>query len=95
MSIQESNGIPRETADYFAGGHKSLKKDFQYLIDVFHDAKEYGSILNVEPVDFDALERRLGEIRAHGTGDLFTEAYRRAILEKVPALIKQARIMSG
>jgi hypothetical protein len=94
-SIQESNGIPGEAADYFAGGDKGLKKDFQYLIDVFHDAKEYGSILNVEPVDFDALEKRLEEIREQGAGDLFTEAYRKVVLEKVPALIKQARIMSG
>jgi type II restriction/modification system DNA methylase subunit YeeA len=94
-SIQESNGIPREAVDYFAGGDKSLKKDFQYLIDVFHDAKEYGSILNVEPVDFNALEKRLEEIREQGAGDLFSAAYKGIILEKVPALIKQGRIMSG
>lgn len=93
-SIQESNDIPKEAVDYFAGGDENLKKDFQYLINVFHDAKEYGSILDVQPVDFAALEKRLEEIREQGVGDLFTAAYRKAVLEKVPALIKQARIMS-
>lgn len=94
-SIQESNGIPREAVDYFAGGVESLRKDFQYLIDVFHDAKEYGSILDVQQVDFAALERRLEEIREQRSGDLFSSAYKGIILEKVPALINQAKIMSG
>jgi hypothetical protein len=70
------------------------REDVEYLINVFHDAKEYGSILDVKPIDFDAIERRLEEIRNGGTQDLFEFQYRNIILAKIPALVKQARIIS-
>jgi len=99
-AIQESNGFPREAIDYLVNQAETeiekqkLREDVEYLINVFHDAKEYGSILEVNPVDFDAIERRLEEIRNGGTQDLFEFQYRNIILEKIPALVKQARIMS-
>lgn len=94
-AIQESNGISREALEFFLrGADGRLKADVEYLVKVFHDAKEYGSILEVEPVDFDAIERRLEEIRKGGTEDLFEVEHRNVILEKIPALVKQARIMS-
>lgn len=99
-AIQESNGFPREAIDYLVNQNvtevekQKLRGDVEYLINVFHDAKEYGSILEVKPVDFDAIERRIEEIRNGGTGDLFEYQYRNIILEKIPALVKQARIMS-
>ncbi|MDF9505345.1 BREX-1 system adenine-specific DNA-methyltransferase PglX [Bacillus cereus] len=93
-SIQESNGISQEAIDYFVGD--SLDRDeVQYLIDVFVDAKEYGSILNVKQIDFEALEHRIEEIEQNeDTGDLFYHQYREVLLEKIPNLIKQAGIMS-
>jgi len=99
-AIQESNGFPKEAVDYLVGsggtgtGRGVDREDIEYLIDVFHGAKEYGSILEVKPVDFDAVERRLEEIRDGGSKDLFEYQYRSIILEKMPALVKQARIMS-
>ncbi len=99
-SIQESNGFPKEAIDYFVNQNENEtvkridREDVEYLINVFHDAKEYGSILEVKPIDFDAIERRVEEIRYGGIGDLFECQYRNIILDKIPALIKQARIMS-
>lgn len=93
-AIQESNGISKEAVDYFVNGDESLKRDFQYLVDVFHDAKEYGSILDVKKIDFDAIEKRVEEIRGEKASDLFEEKYRNMILGKVPPLVKQGRIMS-
>ena len=61
---------------------------------MFHDAKEYGSILEVKEIDFDALERRIEELRKQSPGDVFEYQYREVLLEKVLPLIKQARIMS-
>ena len=49
-SIQESNGLTNDDIDYFANGDESLKKDIEYLVEVFNDAKEYGSILEVKVV---------------------------------------------
>ncbi|ODM26888.1 restriction endonuclease [Clostridium sp. Bc-iso-3] len=99
-AIQESNGFPKEAIDYLVNSEETEiekrihREDVEYLINVFHDAKEYGSILEVKPIDFDAIERRLEEIRKGGTQDLFEFQYRNIILEKIPALVKQARIMS-
>ncbi|AEV66994.1 BREX-1 system adenine-specific DNA-methyltransferase PglX [Acetivibrio clariflavus] len=99
-AIQESNGFSREAIDYLVNSEETEiekrvhREDVEYLINVFHDAKEYGSILEVKPIDFDAIERRLEEIRNGGTQDLFEFQYRNIILEKIPALVKQARIMS-
>jgi type II restriction/modification system DNA methylase subunit YeeA len=99
-AIQESNGFSKEAIDYLVNPEETEiekqihREDVEYLINVFHDAKEYGSILEVKPIDFDAIERRLEEIRNGGIGDLFEYQYRNIILEKIPALVKQARIMS-
>ncbi|MDK2919365.1 MAG: hypothetical protein PWQ37_2098 [Candidatus Petromonas sp.] len=106
-SIQESNGlidngkfgIDNSFWDYILGDvqgeeRKKLKEDIEYIIEVFKDAKEYGSILDVKKIDFDAIERRIDEIRNGETIDLFEFQYKEVILEKLPPLIKQAKIMS-
>ncbi|KPU27968.1 restriction endonuclease [Caloranaerobacter sp. TR13] len=93
-SIQESNGIPKEVIDYFVKEDEALRRNVEYLIEVFNDAKEYGSILEVKKIDFDAIERRIEEIRNGEIINLFEFQYKEKILEKLPQLIKQARIMS-
>ena len=93
-SIQESNGISKEAIDYFTNGDKGIKEDIEYLVEVFHDAKEYGSILDVKKVDFDAIDRRIEEIRDGETADLYELQYKKVILDKLPELVKQGRIMS-
>ncbi|AZR71954.1 restriction endonuclease [Anoxybacter fermentans] len=93
-SIQESNDIPREAVDYLVKEDENLRKDVEYLINIFHDAKEYGSILDVKEIDFDSIEKRLEEIRDVETLDLFELRYKEIILEKIPFLIKQGKIMS-
>ena len=92
-SIQESNGLTQSDVKYFANGDKELEKDLAYLVEVFTDAKEYGSILDVHPVDFDKIENRLEEIRTDIT-DLFNVESRNRLLEMLPSLIKQGRVMS-
>lgn len=51
-SIQESNGIDKEGIDYFCSletglDNDGLKNDLEYLWSTFMDAKEYGSILDI------------------------------------------------
>lgn len=93
-SIQESNGISKEAVEYFANGDKDIKRDIRYLVDIFNDAKEYGSILDIKQVNFIQLEERLEKIRKNEALDLFQLQYKREIVEILPLLIKQARIMS-
>lgn len=92
-SIQESNGLTQDDVKYFANGDNELEKDLAYLVEVFTDAKEYGSILDVHPVDFDKIEDRLEEIRTDIT-DLFNVESRDRLVEMLPSLIKQGRVMS-
>lgn len=62
-SIMESNGFDRNLVEYFENGDEKLTKAMDRLVSELHDAKEYGSILNVTNVDFDALYARFEEIR--------------------------------
>ncbi|OJD58696.1 restriction endonuclease [Bacillus sp. N35-10-4] len=94
-SIQESNGIPQEAIDYFVGD--SLDRDeVTYLIRVFEDSKEYGSILEVLSIDFVSIEKRMIEIQEmQEVKDIFSLQYSDILLIKIPQLIKQAKIMSS
>ena len=60
--IKESNGLDRTAIEHFVGGDKELKKAMDTLVTEMHDAKEYGSILNITQVDFEALYRRFDEV---------------------------------
>ena len=109
-SIQESNSITKEAIDYFVKGNEELRYDVEYLVDVFNDAKEYGSILEVRGINFGAIEKRLSEIEAFEKTnteggiqfpmefplqiDIFTDKNRNIVLEKIPVIVKQGRIMS-
>lgn len=57
-AIRESNRLDPNMVDYFVGGDQKLKKDMDSLIIEMRDAKEYGSILNITPVDFRAISAR-------------------------------------
>ena len=62
-AIQESNGIDSFALDYFCNGDTKLKAAIDSIITEMHDAKEYGSILNITPVDFSALYARFDKVR--------------------------------
>ena len=96
-SIQESNAIGREEIDYFCTLGKGLdnpelRRAMEYLCEVFTDAKEYGSILEVKKINFEVLKDRLTELELEN--DLMFGDYRATLLEKVPVFIKQAEVMS-
>ena len=63
-SIRESNGIQAMTIEYFHKNDPKLRADIESIITELHDAKEYGSILNITPVDFARLYARFDEIRS-------------------------------
>ena len=63
-AIMESNHFDPNMIDDFTAGRKELKSAMNSLTSDLHDAKEYGSILDLKPVDFPALYARFDEIRA-------------------------------
>ena len=62
-SIRESNGIQAMTIEYFHKNDPKLKADIDRIVTEMRDAKEYGSILNITPVDFAGLYARFDKIR--------------------------------
>lgn len=61
-AIQESNSINRAHLKYFGAGMDDIEKNaakmqLEGLLDTLTDAKEYGSILNVENYNWDLLRR--------------------------------------
>ncbi|SHK42576.1 hypothetical protein SAMN05720764_101397 [Fibrobacter sp. UWH5] len=62
-SIMESNDLDKAMLEYFVNGDETLKNSLSTLVKDLYDAKEYGSILNVSSVDFDAIYGRVDEVR--------------------------------
>lgn len=94
-SIQDSNSLI--SFEQGAGQLKIndlYKETANYLIGAFRDAKEYGSILNIEQRDYDGLLKYIEELRQNGTEDLFVSQWINSISGVMPILIKQAKIMA-
>ncbi len=87
-AIVESNGIDVYAMDYFVNGDLKLKAAMDSIIKEMHDAKEYGSILNITPVDFSALYTRFDEVR----DDISMS--RETVLNDILPLVKVADVMS-
>ncbi|HDX9577016.1 TPA: BREX-1 system adenine-specific DNA-methyltransferase PglX [Bacillus pseudomycoides] len=98
-AVQESNAITSEVIAYFAGKsgigiQTSIEiEEINYLIELFKDAKEYGSLIEVKEINIDILEKRLNElIKSPSSLDIFEIEYRDILVERLPNLLKQAEI---
>jgi len=98
-AIQESNWMSGEVREILLDrGVLELEQNRQrevirYLVDTFKNAKEYGSILDVREMDLEFLEQRLTEVKNSVARDLWEAPYRDVILDKLPEIILQAKIM--
>jgi hypothetical protein len=93
-AIQESNGIEydKEMGDFLLS--EEHRETLQYLLHTFVDAKEYGSILNVEERDYDGF-LRAWELTAEATlENLVMIGWYMECNQIVPVLAKQAKILS-
>ena len=66
-AVQESNGINRGQFKFFGAGlaeeeKKTALLQMEGLLNTLNDAKEYGSLLNVEEYDWALLEKLVGNI---------------------------------
>ena len=87
-AIAESNDIDAYTRDYFANNDPKLKAALDSIMSDLRDAKEYGSILTVAPVDFTALYARMDEIQ----NDI--SLYRESALNTILPLIRVAEVLA-
>ena len=70
-AIEESNDINRNQLTYFGADLSDMEKNLAAiqmteLLDTFTDAKEYGSILNVNQYDWDLLQRYVESVSTAG-----------------------------
>ena len=66
-AIQDSNGINRNQLQFFGWSMGDVERNkavtqVEYLLDTFCDAKEYGSILSVDMLDWELLYRFAGTV---------------------------------
>lgn len=93
-AIQESNGIQydKDMGDFLLS--EEHRETLQYLLHTFVDAKEYGSILNVEKRDYDGF-LKAWELTAEQTAEnVVMLLWHNECNQIVPILAKQAKIMS-
>ncbi|OLS37725.1 BREX-1 system adenine-specific DNA-methyltransferase PglX [Bacillus sp. MRMR6] len=96
--IKESNEIPQEAIEYLKTHILDkekvlLKEEIEYIVNLFRDAKEYGSILNVKEVNYQAIEELLEVLKYEDADDLFTEHFKEILLSKLPELLNQAKVL--
>ena len=94
-AIQESNSL--NSFEQGAGQVKLVdmhKQTANYIIELFSNAKEFGSILNVEQRDYDGLLAYIEKLQMDGVEDLFVSSWLNSIAAVLPALIKQAKIIA-
>ena len=70
-AIQESNEINRAQLKYFGHGMSALERNnannqMEYLLNTMSDSKEYGSIINVNDLDWPLLYRFVGNVLFDG-----------------------------
>ena len=87
-SIRESNGIQTMTIEYFHKNDPKLKADIESIVAEMRDAKEYGSILNITPVDFAGLYARFDEIRED------IDMMQKPALEELLPVVKCAEVLA-
>lgn len=91
-AIQESNWLTEEMIQSIADNNEI--KDFLKIIkDGFMNAKEYGSLLEVEVFNYEILEKRINEYVQEEV-NLFEFIDREIVEDRMAGLIQQAKVLS-
>lgn len=89
-SIVESNNIDKDLINYFIDGREDLKSALHTILKEMKDAREFGAILNISEVNFEALNDRIDEIENEKELSFF----RYQVHDVLIPLINVAEIMS-
>ena len=94
--IQESNwlgGAYKHEMGNFLNSQQH-RDTLNYLLDTFIDAKEYGSILQIKPLDYEGLKEAWDTSAAATAGDINMVMWYDAAKDAVAQLIEQAIMLS-
>ncbi|WP_210367871.1 BREX-1 system adenine-specific DNA-methyltransferase PglX [Bacillus sp. REN3] len=93
-SIQETNGWTDEAIAYIAGQDNGEQfNTTKAFFDQYKNAKTFGSLIKITETDTAFLQNKLKEIKENPVTDIFQEEKRQQVLELLPMLIKQTKIM--
>ena len=91
-SIEETNSISEEFINELISQDRTIEKNLKYLYNSFNDAKEYGSILDIENIDFNKLISLINTFEFH-TDNLDKFKYQNEI-QILKNIINQSKILS-
>ena len=92
-SIQESNTIENFNYEGMNNDDK-LDQLGEYLVQVFKDAKETGSLITVKEADYKSLYEYIINLKNKYTEDIFAVDWKMNVLPQMEELCKQAIILS-
>lgn len=93
-SIQETNHVSGEVISYIAQQEVGERyKQVKAFFDQHHNAKTYGSLINISERDITFIEERLEKIVNSPVEDLFYGEQHEIAKQVLPALIHQTKIM--
>ncbi|WP_278967446.1 BREX-1 system adenine-specific DNA-methyltransferase PglX [Megasphaera elsdenii] len=99
-AIEESNGLTKwsDMRGQVEAEQMTLEEQFvnlaDELIDTFHDAKNYGSLLQVAPANYDGLLDYMQQLLNEGCNNLFLSGWLQEVAERMPQLIRQVKLLS-
>lgn len=98
-AIEESNGLTKwsDMRGQVEAEQMSLEDQFvnlaDELIDTFRDAKNYGSLLQVEPGNYDGLLDYMQQLLDEGCNNLFLSGWLQEVAERMLKLVRQAKLL--
>jgi len=92
--IDDNRALTPEIIEYIADGDSKMAADLRSISNDLTNAREYGSIINVQPVDFNGLIERIGIISESDELNLIAMENKRIACEKILPLVNQAQALS-
>lgn len=98
-AVEESNGMEKWEGEIPQNQALDLSETYRdtadYLIDTFRDAKEYGSLITVEPRDYAGLAAEIERLQQEGTENLLLAGWLYTDGNRLIRLAEQAQVMSS
>lgn len=92
--IDDNRALTPDIIAYIANGDSKMAADLRSISNDLTNAREYGSIINVQPVDFSGLIERIGIIAESDELNLIAIENKRIVCEKILPLVKQAQVLA-
>lgn len=89
-SIKESNKLSKRVLDYI--NKFNSNSELNYIINLFKNSKEYGSLINVDKCDFDGMINEINSVIESNSSNLNIISYSKE-LNLIKDLIIQAKIL--